>query len=775
MADFGFRRRFEAVSGAKKQEFTIGESAIASGHTFETTFSDDTLTNAVENPKPVASRRKRDALLYTALYHLPPIAITVLFTIVYVQEWTWPHPGPSDEVLAALQFAAKVHECLIIASISNILYHRIRFLLLRSDGVPLGLVTTPFQLNNPLYFVSPEFLGSLRRLFSAVSIFLTFGLVVGVALLSLAASPFSAVVLIPRQLRLELPETHNLTQSLLRVAEGESRGFLQGPRHESGTYFLDTFAMSATQMYPLSIGPELNLTWRCPPLADRPGNCISYFNYLFPDILLSSMATLSKDFVEIPASPTGLTLTGNSFRLTAYLNEFSIDYAPLNDTLLAGSVMRASCALKLFYENLTRLSSGIGAFLEKIPNPPSIFVLGSFSSALPLPTLQPQVLAQSCVTSIRTVNLTVASLVSSSLNLNIFGTERDGNACFGTGFYPAFAFSFSETVASQLISQNWTAGFVEFVDMQESIPHPVSGGYVRVYPIDPSSPPQDREFQSIEIGYYLAQWAPASPSSTEFVRGVSDLSVHPGDFKVPLEGLLNRVDAGPVVKVDAAWLNALDIFPFEVLAPPNSLPKLDAASRSLFSYVAESTLPHDVPMLVAAVMAGVHGALGVLREDTKICTGPNLRGCTSRSLLGEMPVMYEYGAGNATGEGVDMRIKLEQEAFGYSFRGTTVVLAFVFLYLHALLVLGHVGFVVGGFWSSAAWTSLTDLVVLGLGSAPSSLLRNAGAGVGSWQTWAFMASVRDMGYQRLELTIRDPDRQGDEKEGIRPETGFQYS
>lgn len=452
MADFSFRRRFDSDSGGKKEEFVISQSAVTPGHTFRTNVSGGSPVAGAERAKPVASKRKRDALIHTCIYHLPPVAITAFFTVIYVQEWTWPYPGPSDEVLAALQFAAKIHECLIIASISNILHHRIRFLLLQSDGIPLGLVTTPFQLNNPLYFVSAEFLGTLGKLWSSFSIFITFGLVVVVAILSLAASPFSAVILIPRQLRLELPETHNLTQSLLKLGADGSRGLIHGPRDDTGTYLLETIPISITQMYPMSIGPDLNLTWRCPPLADRPGNCISFFNQRFPDILLSSTSSVSKDFIELPPSPSGLTLGGNSFRLTAFLTDFDIEQVALNDTLLSGSVVRVACPLKITYDNIIFLSISIQRRLEdETPNPPSVFALTSFSS---LPPLQPQVLSQACFATIQTNNLSIEYLTSLRTNISTFGIELDGEACFGTGLYPAFSFSFSETVASQLISQN---------------------------------------------------------------------------------------------------------------------------------------------------------------------------------------------------------------------------------------------------------------------------------------------------------------------------------
>lgn len=220
MEELNLGTEFKYVDDKTKTRIVVTEAACDSDYTPTTPGRVDSEKEGergsptLENPKIAVSGRKRDALYYGAVYHLLALLVTALLTIVYIQQWRWPYPGPSDEVQAGLQFVTKLHECLLIISLSNILSHRLRYLLLTSEGVPLGLLTTAFQLNSPMFSVGSEFLDTLRRLFSSLSIFLSFGLVCSTALLSFAASPLSAVVLLPRPLKLPLPESHFAMQAL---------------------------------------------------------------------------------------------------------------------------------------------------------------------------------------------------------------------------------------------------------------------------------------------------------------------------------------------------------------------------------------------------------------------------------------------------------------------------------------------------------------------------------------------------------------------------------
>lgn len=770
------KRKVNVVVSETTHDFTP-----TSGWEPATPIEDTKRAKTFEKPKPVSSSRKRDVIASWAVYHLPPLAVTTVLTIMYVQQWTWPHPGPSDEVVAVLQFPAKVHECLIVASLSNILFHRLRYLLIKSDkGVPLGLVTTPFQLNNPLYYIGPEFLGSLRRLLSSLSIFLTFGLVMVIALLSLAASPFSAVLLIPRKLTFPVPASHPAMEGLI------NRGFLQGEPDSDAAYLAETLILPVDRQFPMSFGSDLGATWTCPGLGNLQGNCVSFFQNLFPDIISKALGADPDDFTDIDPDPFGITGGGSKAQLR--VNSLQIDTETLfpsegSDTFLT----RVTSPLRIATEPLFLIQLSI----DNNPNMTSTDIITSSSwnaRNKTLPSMQPQVLAHTCRGSITTSELSLDYLTSVGWSEELEELEFGANYgnCFGTGWYPGFQFRMTEALATQLLRQNWTTGFTLFVDIQDQVPFPISGAYISVG----TKRQADETTQLMELTYFVASWARAAPTSIRYFNRVRTAPVTGGELLTPIHTLLNQSAANPrsIVRMDTNWLNTLDIFPFEIIPTNNGFPRLNSDAVSLFTHIPRTraiTMPVPMPEILATIMANVHGIFGVLSQRQIMCVAPNGRACYTGPGDGSRPVVYEL-AQNVTGAARDLpenqlqlRVKLEQEAFGYKFEGTTIKLAFAFLYLHMLLVVGHlVAMVAGGFWSSSAWTNLTDFVVLGMGSTPSEFLRNAGAGVTSWRTWAFLTSVRSVGReQRLELVVFDDEKEDSwELEGkAKPKRNVKYS
>lgn len=761
---------FRDMSESKRKvNIAISESA----HDLESPIENAKRSKTFEKPKAVSSSRKRDVVVSWAVYHLPPLAVTVVLTIIYVQQWTWPYPGPSDEEIAVLQFPAKIHECLIVASLSNILFHRLRYLLIKSDkGVPLGLVTTPFQLNNPLYYIGPEFLGSLRRLLASLPIFLTFGLVMIIAILSLAANPFSAVLLIPRKLTFPVPASHPVMQGLI------NRDFLQGDPDRDGSYVADTVILPVDRQFPMSFGSELGASWTCPGLGNLQGNCISFFQDLFPDIISKALGADPDDFTDIDPDPFNITFGGAKSQLR--VNSFQLDAEVL--TPLEGSstyLSRVTSPLRIATEPLFLLQRSI----DNNPNVTGIDVITSSTWSArnrTLPSMQPQILTHTCAGSITTSELSLEYLMSVGWGEEL-EFERNYANCFGTGWYPGFQFRMTETLATQLLRQNWTTGFALFVDIQDQVPFPISGAYIIVG----TKSEADETTQPMEITYFVASWERAAPTSIRYFRRVLTAPVTGGRLLTPIHNLLNQTAANPasVVRMDVNWLNTLDIFPFEIMPTSSGFPRLNRDSMSLFTHIPQAD--GSMPYFLAMIMANAQGIFGTLRQSRLMCVAPNGRACYTGPEGEGRPVVYELaqnltGAARSLAENqLQLRVKLEQEAFGYKFEGTTIILAFVFLYLHILLVVGHlIVIVAGGFWSSSAWTNLTDFVVLGMGSTPSEFLRNAGAGVAKWRTWAFLTSVRSVGReQKLELVVFD-DEKDDlwELEGkVKPKRDVKYS
>lgn len=135
------------------------------------------------------------------MFHLLPVAINVTVLGLYVRQVLWAPPGPTTNVSNALQFAAKVHETLMIASLGNVLLHHIRYKLLSSDGrgLPLGLVTSPFRLFDITYLWSREFSAACQGLLEfRLSEVITILIHLFMFILAAVLGPASAISMLPR-------------------------------------------------------------------------------------------------------------------------------------------------------------------------------------------------------------------------------------------------------------------------------------------------------------------------------------------------------------------------------------------------------------------------------------------------------------------------------------------------------------------------------------------------------------------------------------------------
>ncbi len=163
-------------------------------------------------------KSRRHAML-KSLVHLPSVAITLWVLSLTFRHVFWEAPAPefnsknskapkpgfaetasktcfigylltfSTAVLNSLQFAAHLHGSLIIMSMSAMLLHFIHRDLSSKRGVPLGFLTSGFQLNSLSYMFCKEFrVLDLRYI----------GIFVGAFALVMLSGPSSAIVMLPR-------------------------------------------------------------------------------------------------------------------------------------------------------------------------------------------------------------------------------------------------------------------------------------------------------------------------------------------------------------------------------------------------------------------------------------------------------------------------------------------------------------------------------------------------------------------------------------------------
>lgn len=148
-------------------------------------------------PKKIAIHQSRGTALLRSLVHIAPMAVSLLEIIF---NWKGRYVGRTFDQQSYYQFAAKVHEVAIQASLGSIMLSYIRCELALRDGLPFGVFLGGLQFLQISYLWSTELWCLLfsRR----IRLGRRFGLLATITLCSLIAAtagPSSANLLIPRQ------------------------------------------------------------------------------------------------------------------------------------------------------------------------------------------------------------------------------------------------------------------------------------------------------------------------------------------------------------------------------------------------------------------------------------------------------------------------------------------------------------------------------------------------------------------------------------------------
>jgi len=117
------------------------------------------------DPNPMDEEQKKvivETSVWVALarcsVHILPIGISVfLLSYNFIGSYVGAQlSGPtnlSDEVkFQLLQFAAKIHELLIVASTGHVVFYMVRYQLLWGNGMPLGLIGSGFSFTDLSFF-----------------------------------------------------------------------------------------------------------------------------------------------------------------------------------------------------------------------------------------------------------------------------------------------------------------------------------------------------------------------------------------------------------------------------------------------------------------------------------------------------------------------------------------------------------------------------------------------------------------------------------------------
>ncbi|ORY16563.1 hypothetical protein BCR34DRAFT_476003, partial [Clohesyomyces aquaticus] len=157
----------------------------------------------VELPKQ-AMRKSRLLVLLALTTHIIPVGGVATLTYLVIRGYyiggTLAGPDASDDLkLSGLQFAAKLHELMMQASLSLVVVSFIRHELVAGNGVPFGAIFGSVQFTTPSYLWSKEFMGTLKARFR--SSYVKWSLIILVVIASVlfvTVGPSTAIIMRPR-------------------------------------------------------------------------------------------------------------------------------------------------------------------------------------------------------------------------------------------------------------------------------------------------------------------------------------------------------------------------------------------------------------------------------------------------------------------------------------------------------------------------------------------------------------------------------------------------
>jgi hypothetical protein len=105
----------------------------------------------VEHNKPdkdvYEHQRSRFGALASSWVHIVPVTVTFGILQLSFRNYYWADADAKDQraKLSALQIAAKGHEILILVSLSSMVLHYTRKLMVKPNGISLGLLEAAYQ------------------------------------------------------------------------------------------------------------------------------------------------------------------------------------------------------------------------------------------------------------------------------------------------------------------------------------------------------------------------------------------------------------------------------------------------------------------------------------------------------------------------------------------------------------------------------------------------------------------------------------------------------
>lgn len=673
---------------------------------------------STEKPKQAVNKSLVVAILSLVAAHLIPVSAAISLVSLNLRGYYigGELAGPSgydDVKLSGLQFASKLHEITMQASLSVVVIGLIRHELVSGEGIPFGAIFGSLQFSDISYLYSKEFAGTLRadHMKRIVKIRLVLLLVVG-ALLALTVGPSSAIVMRPR---------------------------------------VDNWPAGGTDFY---LNATVEEIWPSRIDASKiPTTCNN---------ITVGTTCISRDWESV------------IYQLLAYWPRMT-DRSTMPESLQINSpesirlmYTRETQGLYDFFETVaTTQMSNLADSLAEIGR---LWAIAAIELSLVSPRHPRKFMYRNDATySIQNVYQPISAAIcrtqrnnpqlEAMLLNNVVQVPIAGSLCNKTSLSSLYSIQAEQSaIISDFINGYATFPDLQFVELPlENFGNNTIGALITF----PPSWPGGSNLLTCAVD---ARWVNVTVQSTRNVMKV--VSGQPLDW--PGDGAC--IPSQPSINVTTEWAQYLN--PYNQQTNKSIFHTLvDSVGVQLSEWEEDSGFVQGVveTILTTMVTNGLArtGSSATIQGQLKYCPGDDCDDSCGLWCLDIMPkASQEFGYGgdiyNLTGISdlsklSKFTVQVEVNGYAYNMRGSTMILSCVVLLCYCILAGIHSVFALIKRTSSNAWDSVSEVTALAMQSQPTEVLKNTCAGISTTKIFSSLVKVIRTGVDKdhLELYFGD--------------------
>jgi hypothetical protein len=668
----------------------------------------------------------------------------------------------TNEILNGLQFVAKIHEVLMVCSLSAIVLQGVRLRLVGRKGLPLGLLTSAYNVGSVEYLKSKAFwVTGFRR---TTWIFGAF--IASITLLASLLGPSSAIAIIPNLDWWPVPHPFpaNMLPVYVPITFQELWPLQLSPANQPNMTWVDCDIFSSNQGCP-SAGYEAIQLWAGSyvsnlasaeiSMVDPSSNSLRILSSIIP-----GLSSQYGDYVAVSTSPSSFASTAlGSFWDFVSEVESLLDFnRPRLRTTpsqqLYQPLVQASCDMFILGQesdvtNQNFSTSGFDNFFAlsgrslSWPVPDWLFnynytITNQTKTALSAPGVDRlefgSVMNFSWVNLDPSVGGSIGALViapymvndTNSTGVEILG---QGGAVYGCTVDARWASTQLQydPVSSQIVQHNLTSLFSQLANNQ-------GGNY---------------------IGNYIAEYGIGSviQIDTSWANQLNPFVKDNGTAITAFEGLFAPFISDVNVTSWGPSPNESLLFQF---SPPTFVPNSD-----LYSYLPQSA--NTIAVLISLMVTDGLARIG--SDLTQFVRSGQINSTWSsytdiRQFIGPSSYVTEGPTDDLT-DYFSLYLEADRYGYGYGITSPTVQFGIAVLLTYAAIVtifLSYISydFFYGRGWTSSIWGELQEFIALAINSQPTTELENTCAGIEQTKTWQKNVRVREVSENHLGLVVGAP-------------------